>query len=196
MKKRLFIFDMGGVMCTNTNVTDDICSELEISKSQFVKYVTHANMIKIQSGKMSMNDFWNAFSNASGIRVEKDYFADFFNPVRVDCMYAFLSELKKNHRVVVGTNTIEPHYKTHLERGDYDLFEEIYPSHLLNIAKPDPEFYNKILEEENSKPTDAIFIDDSPKNVETANDLGIISILFESCEKLKKRIHCELKRAE
>lgn len=188
MKRRLFIFDMGGVMCTNTNVIDSICEELKLTKREFFEYAQHENFIKIQSGKMTMDEFWNEFSIRSGICVKEDYFKSFFEPQRQNCMYQLVDQLQKKSRVVAGTNTIESHYKIHMKNGDYDIFEKVYPSHLLKIAKPDPVFYKKILERESGKPEETIFIDDNTDNVKSASKIGIKAILFKSCEDLKERL--------
>jgi len=188
MKKRLYIFDMGGVMCTNTNVVDSICNELGLTKREFLDFAKYENFVKIQSGKMEMNDFWQAFSENSGINVKEDYFETLFEPKRRDCMYELITRLKTASRVVVGTNTIESHYKKHMKNGDYDVFEKVYPSHLLNVAKPDQNFYNIILDHESVKPEETIFIDDNTKNVESASNMGIKAILFKSCQDLKETL--------
>ena len=75
-----------------------------------------------------------------------------------------------------------------MKNGDYDVFEKVYPSHLLNVAKPDQNFYNIILDYESVKPEDTIFIDDNTKNVESASNMGIKAILYESYEDLKETL--------
>jgi HAD superfamily hydrolase (TIGR01509 family) len=89
-----------------------------------------------------------------------------------------VSRLKNEARVVVGTNTIASHYEVHRKLGDYDAFDAVYSSHKLGIAKPDPDFYLKILTEEGQTPLETVFIDDMEENVDSASALGIFSILF------------------
>lgn len=180
MKKRLFIFDMGGVMCTNTNVIESICEKLGLNKRAFFEFAKAENFEKIQSGKITMDDFWRKFSESSGINVLEDYFETLFNPQRSIKMYQLAEKLKEKNRVVAGTNTIDSHYKKHLKNGDYDVFEMVYPSNLIGVAKPNINFYKNILENEKQLPQDTIFIDDNKENVESANKLGITAILFKS----------------
>ena len=188
MKKRLFIFDMGGVMCTNTNVVESICKELNLNKRDFFDFAKSENFVKIQSGKMSMNDFWKEFSERSGLDVNKDYFETMFNPQRNEEMYQLVNQLKENHRVVAGTNTIDSHYRKHRNNGDYDVFEVVYPSNLMGVAKPNADFYRIILEKESHQPEETVFIDDNIDNIESAAKLGITAIHFTSYEDLKEKI--------
>jgi len=188
MKKRLFIFDMGGVMCTNTNVMDAICNELGLTKREFLDFAKYENFINIQSGEMKMNDFWQTFSETSGIKVKKDYFEILFNPIRNDKMYQLIDQLKQEVRVVAGTNTIDSHYKKHLNNGDYDVFEKVYPSNLIGVAKPNADFYRFILEKENIHQKETLFIDDNAENVEAAEKLGITAIHFTTYEDLIEKI--------
>ena len=188
MEKKLFIFDMGGVMCTNTNVIDDICEKLGLTQRAFFNNISADNLRGIKTGKLSMKEFWHRFSANSGIAVDKDYFKSFFSPRRNQCMYSIVNELKRNNRVVAGTNTIEPHYQKHLENGDYDIFDKVYPSNTLGISKPDTGFYKEILKSEEVEPRKTVFIDDRAENLKTAEVLGIHSILFTSCDDLREKI--------
>ena len=188
MEKRLFIFDMGGVMCTNTNVVDAICKELNLNKRDFFYFAKSENFVKIQAGKMSMNEFWQGFSERSGLDVKEDYFKTLFNPKRDKEMYHLVERLKEDSKVVAGTNTIDSHYKKHLENGDYDIFEVVYPSNLIGVAKPNVEFYRTILEKENRQPEETVFIDDNTENVESAVELGITAVHFKSYEDLNEKL--------
>jgi len=51
--------------------------------------------------------------------------------------------------------------------------------------KPFPEFYQRLLDRYNVKPSEALFIDDSLRNVKAAEGLGIKSIHFENAEQLR-----------
>ncbi len=54
--------------------------------------------------------------------------------------------------------------------------------------KPFPEFYHRLLDRYKVNPAEAIFIDDSLRNVKAAEEVGIKSIHFLSPEKLKKEL--------
>ena len=94
--------------------------------------------------------------------------------------------MKNGARVVAGTNTITPHYNVHLQEGDYEIFDAVYASHMMGLAKPDPAFYTYILDRAGCPQEQAGFVDDVPENVEAAEKLGIHSFVFTNAEKLKK----------
>ncbi len=54
--------------------------------------------------------------------------------------------------------------------------------------KPFPEFYQRLLNRYDLKPSEAIFIDDNARNVKAAEDLGIRSIHFQSPRQLKGKL--------
>lgn len=56
------------------------------------------------------------------------------------------------------------------------------------MRKPFPEFYQKLLDRYQVKPSEAIFIDDSLRNVKAAEALGIQSIHFQNPEQLRDEL--------
>ncbi len=62
----------------------------------------------------------------------------------------------------------------------FELFDGIMVSGQEKIAKPNPEFFNRLLAKYNINSTSTIFIDDEPNNIATARALGITSI---QCDK-------------
>ncbi|MBP6892530.1 HAD family phosphatase [Candidatus Babeliales bacterium] len=62
----------------------------------------------------------------------------------------------------------------------FNLFDGILVSGQEKMAKPNPEFFQKLLQKYNINPETTIFIDDEPNNIETARALGITSI---QCDK-------------
>jgi 2-haloacid dehalogenase len=53
------------------------------------------------------------------------------------------------------------------------------------MRKPDPRFYNILLDRYGLKPDEALFIDDNARNVRAAEELGIRSVLFQSPAQLE-----------
>ena len=48
------------------------------------------------------------------------------------------------------------------------------------VVKPEPEIFERLLERFGLCPESTLFVDDSPRNVRTARELGIQAVLFES----------------
>ena len=60
------------------------------------------------------------------------------------------------------------------------LFDFIFNSAEIGLAKPDPKIYQHVLRKTETKPEYCLFIDDSKKNVEAAKKLGIKAVLFQN----------------
>jgi putative hydrolase of the HAD superfamily len=181
--KDLYIFDMGGVMSSNTNVLPDVAEYLGLSLDELHGWTREFGR-NLMEGTLATEDFWQIFSQRSGIDVTEDLFSKFFFPALNHDMVALVTRLKHHHRVVCGTNTIASHYQHHLEHNDYAVFEAVYASHIMGIAKPHVEFYQYILTQEQVSASQTVFIDDAQKNVEAARQLGIRSIHFVGYESL------------
>lgn len=184
----LFIFDMGGVCC-NTFLLQNLCEKLGITKEEFHKICRNEDGTSIfnmlSTGEISVKDFWSEWQKRTG-KKESDWFYLSFKPYLLEETVQFIGQLKKNSRVVCGTNTLESHYLVHIERGDYAIFDKTYASFLMGCAKPDLSYYQLILKAEGVKAEDAVFIDDRIENVEAAASLGIHAFLFSTVEKLKQ----------
>jgi len=185
--KTLYIFDMGGVLCRDFNDIPVISNYLGITEEKFFVY-TGENYRKLLDGKIDSNEFWVRFSLRYGKKVKEELFGKFFNPGTIQETKDIIEQLKSDSRVVCGTNTIDSHYNYLLNKGDYDIFDEVYASNLMGMSKPDPDFYRYILKKEGIKPKNTVFVDDSEENILSAQKIGINSILFTDSDSLKQQI--------
>lgn len=190
----LFIFDMGGVV-TNTFKMDSIYQKLNISKNDFSEICKKNNndiWHKLETGIISVNQFWNEYnSRIQSIEkakpAETDLFRLFFHPSKNLQTIELIKSLKKNNRVVCGTNTIQSHWENHMERGDYAFFNQTYASNKIGCAKPDSHFFELILEAEETEAQNAFFTDDKEENVAAAASLGIHAELFTTAAELTEK---------
>ena len=190
----LFIFDMGGVV-TNTFKMDSIYQKLNISKNDFSEICKKNNndiWHKLETGIISVNQFWNEYnSRIQSIEkakpAETDLFRLFFHPSKNLQTIELIKSLKKNNRVICGTNTIQSHWENYMERGDYAFFNQTYASNKIGCAKPDPHFFELILEAEETEAQNAFFTDDKEENVAAAASLGIHAELFTTAAELTEK---------
>ncbi len=94
---------------------------------------------------------------------------------------ALLKNIRPNYRTFILSNSNEIHYdyytsdlqKTH-HLNDFDqLVEKAYFSYQVNLIKPEPEFYQLLLNNHNLKPEETLFIDDLKHNIDGASALGL-----------------------
>jgi len=178
---RLCIFDVGGVMVDGFDVAPDIAARLGLTLRELRPLLRATGYELLYTGRISSMEFWDRFRATTGLTVDDEYWGAFFRPVRRPRMYDLVSRLREaGERVVAGTNTLDTHYRIHADLGDYDVFAHTYASHLIHVAKPDPVFFQHILDAEGVTPAQALFIDDVEENVRAAAGLGIHTVLFQT----------------
>ncbi len=184
---RLYIFDVGGVVSTNSDFIHAIATHIGISVPDFFR-LAGKDPYHLMTGELSADQFWQKISQKTGAHIREDLFSLYFHPVLDQKVVQLIEDLKTASRVVAGTNTMSSHYEIHRKLGDYAVFHRVYASHLMGCAKPDPAFYRHITGEESRAPDETVFIDDIEENVAAARSLGIHSILFTGPETLRKSL--------
>lgn len=92
---------------------------------------------------------------------------------------ATLENLRKKYRIVIGSTTDQNPLYQDLERNGL-VVDAVYTSEMIRKYKPDPEFYQYILREENCDKEDAVFVGDSYlDDVYGPYQVGIKSILID-----------------
>lgn len=191
----LFIFDMGGVV-TNTFDLDAMYKKLHLNKQDFFNLCKNNGDLyhQMEIGELSTSDFWSLFNKILQKKnedegtdcplVKNDLFRLYFHPSKNPVTVELIQNLKKNNRVVCGTNTMQSHWENHMERGDYAFFNQTYASNKIQVAKPDPEFFKVILEAENCPADQAFFTDDKLENCQAAASVGINAVHFTDANEL------------
>ena len=102
-----------------------------------------------------------------------------------------ITELKKKGYAVATITDVDPvHLKIHMEKGTYKIFEYVIDSVNAKSTKSSgKDIYEKALKMANLKPGECIMIDDTPKKLIAARELGINTILFVDAEKLKEDLN-------
>ena len=62
------------------------------------------------------------------------------------------------------------------------IFDHIFISAELKLAKPDPEIYQLVINRLNQDPSELVFIDDFIENIEAAREVGLNAVHFQSRE--------------
>jgi len=183
---KLCIFDMGGVLLKGRfDVIIDISRILKLQPDKFLS-IAGENLHLLYSGEINSHQFWERFSKNSGLEIQDDLWSRFFQPTSNERVVNLVLKLKKFVKVVAGTNTTESHYWHVKEKGYFDIFDAVHASYKIGFAKPESKFFNYIMESEDCRPMETIFIDDQKENVKAAEELGINAILFRTVEILKK----------
>ncbi|RAJ99840.1 putative hydrolase of the HAD superfamily [Larkinella arboricola] len=94
-----------------------------------------------------------------------------------------IQELHGQYRLFLLSNTSAIHIakvnKIFAELGQpvlEDLFERVYYSYEVKLAKPSPEIYQYVLNTSGLKAEETLFLDDNPHNIRAAAELGIQAV--------------------
>lgn len=101
-----------------------------------------------------------------------------------------LKKLKeKGYKIYGLTNWSAETIPTAFRKYDFfKLFDGIVVSGEEKFIKPDKRIYQILLERYNLNAEESLFLDDSPANVKSANELGFEGILFDNIENVEKQL--------
>jgi HAD superfamily hydrolase (TIGR01509 family) len=98
-------------------------------------------------------------------------------------MVDFIKKVKKSYPVYLLSNALSDFLREILDKNDlWGLFDEVFISAEMHLAKPDPEFFRVCLKRIGAMAEMAVMIDDNAKNLEGAREVGIDTILFKDNE--------------
>ena len=184
------IFDLGGViMNLNFNKTFEAFKKLSgkdfsaiFSKSSQFDFVSDYEI-----GKISSALFRDKIREVLEIEVADKEIDHAWNAMLLDFPTQNLEYVKKvnrQKRTFILSNTNEIHKKeaenilakSHQNLKWEDLAEKAYFSHIMGDRKPNESIFETLLEENNLKPQETLFIDDSPQHIVGAKKVGIQTI--------------------
>ena len=196
-----WIFDFGGVMVEGAQALKKVVAKMTEDLGFVVKKSgPEAKKWRrmLSSGRLTAEEFLQKLvkkSQPSDYKSEIDVqpFLDYWFQVYSDLiqlspeMELIIERLHKaDYHVSLMSNTYDIHAKSNKLKGFFDLFDNVFLSNELKMRKPDIEKYKYVLKKLDSKPKDAIFIDDKLINLVPATKLGINVIRFESFEQFQR----------
>ena len=116
-------------------------------------------------------------------------------------MIAYAGELRaRGLRTALLTNNVrewEPRWRALLPEIE-EIFEVVVDSGFVGMRKPEPEIYRLTLERLGGglEPQDCVFVDDIEVNCETARELGMTAVRFETTEQARAAVERALAGGE
>lgn len=187
------IFDLGGVILTlDYQKTIDEFSNLISAdfKESYSQYQQLSFFDKYERGEITSEQFRNEIRTAFNI-TSSDQEIDFAWNAMLGIIpnerIELLIKLKKEKRTFLLSNTNEIHLKEFNRiiksnnniNGLSSLFEKDYYSHLVGMRKPERRIFDFVLNQNNLKAEETLFIDDSIQHITGARIVGINSILID-----------------
>ena len=182
MIKAVFV-DLGGVLVLN--------KASEVYKEFEEKYGLTGDAIKdifsfLHSGIRSVEDLQNHLSDKNiSLEIWREFTSKFYNSEkRNDALVDILQSVKnKNVKIIYTSNNSSSLYKVLEKYSLSELPDHIVNSSLINVTKPDREFWEAAyIEAEklipNIQKSEILVIDDSKTNCDSAIDFGLKSIQY------------------
>ncbi len=188
---KAIIFDLNGIFIKSELLNKRVEEQWGISRGEFIPALNEIMEIVRRPRAPSSFSLWKPYFNQWELDVsEKEFFRFWFSGEKVSIeMLHFSQELReKNVKIFILSNNFKERTQ-YYEKHFPELFSSIdkaYFSWGTGFVKPDKQAWLNILKENDLKPSDCLYFDDSEKNVAAAKELGINSYLFKDIEKLKK----------
>lgn len=185
------IFDLNGVFIKSAKLSDRFEEKFGTPTVDFTLALKDI-MPKVRKPNAGdAFDYWKPYLEKWNVNLTREDFFDFWFSAEKEApeMVNLLKELKsKGLKVFILSNNF-------IERANYydrsfpflnELFNKVYYSWQTGFTKPNIEAYQNVLKENNLKPEEVAYFDDSEENVEVAGALGIKSFVFKSEEDTQK----------
>jgi putative hydrolase of the HAD superfamily len=183
--KKAIIFDLNGVFIISPRLSERFESDFNVPSDEFMP-VLQDIMDKVRRpGAENTYTLWKPYLDKWKINFfEKEFLNYWFSAEKENMGLIDLARSlkEKGYKLIILSNNFR-------ERADYydktfpfirELFDGVYYSWQTGFVKPDVRAFENILENHNLKPIDCLYFDDSGKNIQLANSIGIESYIFDS----------------
>lgn len=188
------IFDWGGVLIDDPNpgLMQYCATALRVSRETYIE--AHSKFADgFQIGSVCEDEFWGKI--CSELNVPKpnipSLWAEAFEAAYVprNSMFSMAASLQENgYRTAILSNTEVPAMQ-YFYQQQYDMFDVLVFSCAEGIQKPNRKIYELTLEKLGSQPRQSVFIDDNPKYINGAKEVGINTVLFENIDQVKEELN-------
>ena len=186
-KIKNIIFDLGGVILDlDENATFNELAKIGIDVRQTIHSTELQQILsKFDIGVYTAATFRKKMKEFFHIEKQTDEkFDSIWNAMLLDIpreRIEAIEQVKKHYKIFLMSNSNEIHYDLYVRdlqlRFGYQEFDELfnkaYFSFDIHLEKPDPRFFEFILDHEGLNPEETLFIDDTAENIEAAKRLGI-----------------------
>jgi len=184
---RTIIFDLGGVVITldqQQSVRRFEAMGLKDAAERLNAYTQEGIFGDLEGGKIDAETFRRELSLLIGREATHEECAYAWQGYAKEVPQRNLDALQKlrsdGYRLVLLSNT-NPYMMEWVDSPAFDghghsvrhYFDAVYLSYEMKLMKPDDTFFRRVLMVEQTPPSDCLFIDDGPRNVASASQIGI-----------------------
>ena len=186
-KIKNIIFDLGGVVLDiDESIVYKELEKLGINVSELARSKAFMDLLsKFDTGIYTAPTFRKQCKEILGQEKMTDQkFDAIWNAMLLDIpreRIEAIEKVKKHYKIFLMSNSNVIHYDLYVRdlqlRFGYNEFDELFNKSYFSFAehleKPDPRFFELILDHEGLVPEETLFIDDTEANIKVAKSLGI-----------------------
>ena len=188
------IFDLGGVVITISQaeaIRRFAALGLTDAPRRLNPYTQAGIFGDLEEGKITAEDFRRELSTLTGREQTFDSCRHAWLGYRADLPERILDMLRRlrreGYRLILLSNT-NPFMMSWAMSDEFDgqghpmtyYFDACYLSYKLKVMKPSEHFFRHVLAAEGIAPDETLFVDDGPRNVAVASQLGIHTLCPEN----------------
>ena len=192
MAIKAVIFDFGGVLVR----TEDRAPRQELADRLGMTY-DEVNELIFESesarratvGEITTQEHWETLRFELGLpaeefqRVPKEFFG---GDVLDEALIDYIRSLRPRYRTALLSNAWDDLRGVVINEWQIaDAFDELIISAEVGVAKPDAGIYELTLERLNVAPSEAVFVDDFPRNIKGAHAVGMHAIHFQDSKQVR-----------
>jgi epoxide hydrolase-like predicted phosphatase len=194
MNIRAALFDLGGVILRTEHQAprEHLAERLNMTYEDLDKIVFASETSRLASvGKLSTEQHWAAIMKRLGLpssAAEQVYSEFFAGDVLDQELLDLIRSLRPRRKTALISNGW-PDLRDYITRNRFlDAFDALVISAEVALMKPDPRIYELALGRLEVEASQSALVDDTPANVEAANELGMHGILFESTAQIRREL--------
>lgn len=187
------IFDLSEVLIAGlVGIEEPISQFLNLPEQTISEVFYNDRLFALCRGEISEEDYLTHILNEHGDpllldRLKRIIRKNFHH--RVPGMESILERLKDQYELVL----LSDHAREWIAyirsiHPFLDVFDHLFFSFALGTAKVDPATFRTVLDALHREPSECLFIDDNPLNIEVATSLGITGVRFISAANLTHRL--------
>jgi HAD superfamily hydrolase (TIGR01509 family) len=179
------IFDLNGVFIKSPRLTDRLHEEFGVPEAEALEALKIVmNKVRLPNAE-DVYSLWQPYLKKWNIPLSHDEFLTYWFSAEKELQEMFdlaRSLRSRGLKVFILSNNFSErtaYYNEHFPEL-HEVTDKMYFSWQTGYTKNHPEAYTLLLTEQNLKPEECIFFDDSESNVTIASSLGIHAHVFES----------------
>lgn len=191
----MVFWDLGGVILRTESSERRRAWEarLGLAEGELAKIVFDGPAsVEAMLGRASAEEVWASVGDRLGLTpVDGDRLRDdFFAGDRIDEeLVAFIRRLRPRARVGLISNAwLEVRRLLETTWAFADAFDPLILSAEVGLVKPDARIFHLALERAHLPPSQAVFVDDFPENVDAALALGMAGVLFRTSKQAQAEV--------